>query len=80
MTNVGNYRVLEGALSTTGEEVKLHDICKTSSTNEILIISEGFNHHHKTKGLVAENEVTGRKDWLSVYPDGELEVLANLSQ
>lgn len=75
-----NYKIIKGSKSTTGEEIKLHDICKSVSTNEILIVVEAVNHHHKIKGLAVENNVTGAGDWLSVYPDGELEVIANLNQ
>lgn len=74
------YKIIEGSKSTTGEEIKLHDICRSVSTNEILIVVEAVNHHHKLKGLAVENNVTGAGDWLSVYPDGELEVIANLNQ
>lgn len=75
-----NYKIIEGSKSTTGEEIKLHDICRSVSTNEILIVVEAWNHYHKSKGLAVENKVTGARDWLSVYPDGELEVIANLNQ
>lgn len=62
-----------------GNFIKLHDVCRAISTQEIVIIYEGVNEKHKIKGLVADNEVTGAGDWLSVYPDGELEVLCNLT-
>lgn len=74
------YKIIDISKSTTGEEIKLHDICRSVSTNEILIVVEAVNHHHKIKGLAVENNVTGARDWLSVYPDGELEVIANLNQ
>ncbi|WP_336663256.1 hypothetical protein [Kurthia gibsonii] len=75
-----NYKIIEGSKSATGEEIKLHDICRSVSTNEILIVVKAVNHHHKLKGLAVENKVTGASDWLSIYPDGELEVIANLNQ
>lgn len=62
-----------------GVVIKLHDVCRSISTNEIVIIGEGVNKTHKIKGLVADNDVTGAGDWLTVYPDGELEVLCNLT-
>lgn len=62
-----------------GNDIKLHDVCRSITTNEIVIIGEGVNKTHKTKGLVADNEVTGTGDWLTVFPDGELEVLCNLT-
>lgn len=75
-----NYKMVKGSKSTTGKEIKLHDVCRAVSTNEILIVVEAVNHHHKIKGLAVENRVTGAGDWLSIYPDGELEVIANLAQ
>ncbi|MEK4425892.1 hypothetical protein [Solibacillus sp. FSL K6-1523] len=62
-----------------GNIIKLHDICRSISTKEIVIIGEGVNEVHQTRGLVADNEVTGAGDWLTVYPDGELEVLCNFT-
>lgn len=62
-----------------GNTIKLHDVCRSCSTGEIVIIQEGVNEHHELKGLVAV-EVPGTSgDWLSVYPDRELEVLYNLA-
>ena len=63
---------------TKGNFIKLHDVCRCVSTNEIVIVGLGVNEVHQMKGLVADNEVTGAGDWLSVYPNGELEVLCNL--
>ena len=80
LKKIDEYKVLESIKNTKGEDIKLHDVCRSVSTNEILIVVEAVNHHHKLRGLAVENEVTGAGDWLSVYPDGELEVLANLSQ
>lgn len=62
-----------------GNVIKIHDVCRSITTNEIVIVGEGVNKVHQIKGLVADNEVTGAGDWLSVYPDGELEVLCNLT-
>lgn len=62
-----------------GNTIKLHDVCRSISTQEIIIVEEGVNKAHKLRGLVANNEVTGAGDWLDVYPDGELEVLCNLT-
>ena len=75
-----DYKTIKGTKSVTGEEIKVHDVCRATSTNEILIVVEAVNHHHKIKGLAAENTITGAGDWLSVYLDGELEVIANLTQ
>lgn len=80
MKKIDSYKILDGSKNTKGEDIKLHDICRTVSTNEILIIVEGVNHHHKLKGLSAINDITGASDWLHIYPDGELEVLGNLAQ
>lgn len=65
---------IEGSKSTTGEEIKLHDVFRSVRT------VEAFNHYLKIKGLAVENRVTGVRAWLSVYPQGELEVIANLKQ
>lgn len=46
-----------------GNEIKLHDVCKNLATGEIVIVEEGTNKHHKTKGLVAINDVIGLQDW-----------------
>lgn len=62
-----------------GNTIKLHDVCRSLSTNEIVIVREGVNKTHQLKGLTADNTVTGAGDWLSVYPNGELEVLCNLT-
>lgn len=78
--SIENYKFIKGSKSTKGVDIKLHDICRSVSTNEILIVVNAVNHFHKTKGLAVENDVTGAGDWLSVYPDGELEVIANLEQ
>lgn len=80
MPNMKNYKVIKASKSTKGVDIKLHDICRSVSTNEILIVVEAVNHHHKIKGLAVQNNVTGAGDWLSVYPDGELDVIANLNQ
>lgn len=61
-----------------GNIIKLHDVCRCTGTNEIIIVCESINKFHKFKGLSADNDITGSGDWLSVYPDGELEVLCNL--
>lgn len=62
-----------------GNEIKLHDVCKVLATGEIVIVEEGTNKHHKTKGLIAINDVIGLQDWLDVYPSGTLEVVGNMA-
>ncbi|HIX41935.1 MAG TPA: hypothetical protein H9983_01555 [Candidatus Kurthia intestinigallinarum] len=61
-----------------GNIIKLHDVCRSISTDEVVVIVSGMNKVHQLEGLGAVNDVTGCNDWLSIYPDGELEVLCNL--
>lgn len=61
----------------TGKIIKYHDVVKTSN-GELLLVEFGVNHHHKTKGLTAENSYVGLGDWLDVYPNGELEIVGNV--
>ena len=60
-----------------GKVIEYHDVVKDKD-GEILLVGFGVNHHHKTKGLNANNEFNGRGGWLDVYPDGELEILGNV--
>lgn len=68
---------VEPVLYKYNKTIKYHDVVKVS-TGEILLIDFGVNNHHKTKGLVAVNSFNGMRDWLDVYPNGELEVLGNV--
>lgn len=62
-----------------GNVIRLHDVCRSVSTGEILVVRECVNQAHEMEGLAADNDITGAGDWLDVYPDGELEVLCNLT-
>lgn len=60
-----------------GKVIRYHDVVRTSN-GEILLVGLGVNHLLQTKGLNATNDFVGLKDWLDVYPDGELEILGNV--
>lgn len=60
-------------LSDDGRVLQVGDICH-DSFGHLLFIEEGYNNHHKKRGLVAVNELLGIRDWLTVYPDGELTI------
>lgn len=60
-----------------GKVIQYHDVVSTSQ-GEILLVGLGINHRSQTKGLNATNNFVGLKDWLDVYPDGELEILGNI--
>ena len=69
----------KNVLDCHGKTIVNYDVCKVVATGELVEIVEGVNEHNKTKGLTAINDVIGLKDWIDVYPDGELEVLGNMA-
>ncbi|EHD4919984.1 hypothetical protein JQ662_000226 [Listeria monocytogenes] len=65
---------MEKVMDIHGKEIKFHDVVRTS-VGEILLVISGKNKH--TEGLAVVNDFAGIKDWIDVYPDGELEILGN---
>ncbi|MBP1047112.1 hypothetical protein I6N96_12595 [Enterococcus sp. BWM-S5] len=76
--NIEKYKnCVEEVKDKHGKVIKYHDVCRLSN-GEMLLIEKGFNHRHKTTGLTANNDFIGLRDWLDVYPDGELEIVGNV--
>lgn len=65
-------------LDVHGKQIKLYDVCKNVTTNEIVLIINAKNDNGNV-GLSVTNEIAGISDWLDVYPDGELEIMGNAS-
>lgn len=58
-------------------QIELGDIAINRYTNEIVIITNGYNKSG-VKGLGVENPVLGINDWLDVYPNGTFQVIGNI--
>lgn len=59
-----------------GKEIKVHDVCKNTTTNEIVLVVYGYNYS-RVCGLAVENKLAGIEDWLDVYPSETFEILGN---
>lgn len=66
--------------ASDGTYIVEHDICLIESTQELVIVQTGRNVRTRKEGLVAVNDVLGLRDWLDVYPNGELTRIGNLLQ
>lgn len=64
-------------LDINGKVIKADDVCGEVGTGQIWFIKTGFNHTRKITGLIAVNDVGDSGDWLDVYADGELKIIAN---
>lgn len=65
-------------LDLHGKQIKLYDVCRNVTTNEVMLVTSAKNSNGNT-GLSVTNKIVGISDWLDVYPDGELEVIGNAS-
>lgn len=76
MNHNSSNKKVKNVFDIHGNQIKLYDVCKNITTDEIVLITEAINECG-VHGLSVTNKIAGIDDWLDVYPDGELEILGN---